>query len=62
MAVLSDASPNGIIRSRHDSLMLLTNQSACAFKFGLRGGNRTDFTPAPRRIVRNSDVYSASRS
>jgi hypothetical protein len=25
--------------------MLLTNRSACPFKFGLRGGNRTDFTP-----------------
>src|SRR5215475_14035969 len=32
-------SPNRIIRSRHDSLIVRTNRFACAFKLGLRGGS-----------------------
>jgi hypothetical protein len=33
-----------------DSLMLLTNLSAWGFKFGDRGGNFTDFTPADSSV------------
>jgi hypothetical protein len=29
--------------------MVRTNLSACAFRFGDRGGSLTDFTPAPVR-------------
>ena len=35
-----------INRSKQDSLMLRTNHSAWAFKFGDRGGSFTDSTPA----------------
>ena len=35
-------SPKKIMRSRQDSLMLRTNLSACAFRFGDRGGSFTD--------------------
>jgi len=45
MDVRSALSPNKIIRSRQDSLIVRTNRSACAFKFGEDGGNFTDFTP-----------------
>src|SRR5215831_18435423 len=38
----SELSPNRIIRSRQDSLIVRTNLSACAFKFGDRGGSFTD--------------------
>src|SRR5262249_55872206 len=45
-------SPNRIIRSRHDSLIVRTNRSACAFKLGLRGGSFTDATPASASRLR----------
>jgi hypothetical protein len=47
-----------IIRSRHSSLIVRTNLSAKAFKFGDHAGRRTDFTPAASRIERNSFVNS----
>ena len=37
MAVRNDSSPNRIIRSRHDSLIVRTNPSAWASRFGERG-------------------------
>lgn len=51
-----------IIRSRQDSLMLRTNRSACAFRFGDRGGGFTGFTPAQAIMAKNSAVDSGSRS
>jgi hypothetical protein len=45
MAARNDASPKKIMRSTHDSLMLRTNLSAWAFRFGDRGGSFTDSTP-----------------
>ena len=48
--------------SRQASLMLRTHLSACAFRFGLRGGNLTDSTPASFSVHRNSCVNSGSRS
>ena len=44
MDLRNDCSPNRIICSQQDSLMVLTN-SAYAFKFGDRGGSLTAFTP-----------------
>jgi hypothetical protein len=46
---------------QHDSLILRTNRSAWAFRFGDRGGNFTDCTPALASMVRNSSVKSGSR-
>ena len=51
-----------IIRSRQDSLMLRTNLSACAFRFGDRGGNLTDSTSKSATMFRNSAVNRGSRS
>ena len=45
MAVLKASSPKKIIRSKHSSLIDLTNRSAKAFRFGERGGSFTDLTP-----------------
>jgi hypothetical protein len=58
--VRNGSSPNKIIRSKHDSFIVLTNCSAYAFKLGDRGGNFTDFTPESARIRRNSAVNSGS--
>src|SRR5215470_602585 len=55
-------SPNKIIRSKHDSLIVRTNRSACAFKLGLRGGSFTEATPASASRLRNSAVNNGSRS
>ena len=41
----------GIIWLRHSSLIDRTKRSANAFKFGLRGGNFTVFTPPALRIA-----------
>src|SRR3954449_12361061 len=41
MAFLRPASPNRMRRSRQDSLILLTNLSASAFRFGDRAGTLT---------------------
>ena len=46
----------------HDSLIVCTNLSACAWRFGERGGSLTDFTPTSARISRNSVVNSRSQS
>src|SRR3954465_9055775 len=62
MALLRDASPKKIRRSRHDSLIERTNLSAYAFRFGDCGGNFIAFTPTLARIHRNSVVNSGSRS
>src|SRR5580658_7110850 len=62
MAVRNDPSPKKISRSKQDSLMLRTNRSAWAFKFGDRGGSFTDSTPASAIIFKNSAVNSGSRS
>ena len=62
MALLNECSPNRIIRSRQDSLIVRTNLSAWAFRLGDRGGNFTHFTPTLPRISRNSAVNSGSRS
>src|SRR6516162_10738190 len=62
MAVRSAPSPNRIIRSRQDSLIVRTNLSAWAFRFGDLGGNFTDFTPMLPRSSRISAVNSGSRS
>jgi len=51
-----------IIRSRQDSLMLRTNLSACAFRFGDRGGNLTDSASKSATMFRNSVVNRGSRS
>src|SRR5271156_1016575 len=61
MAVRNDASPKRIKRSKQDSLMLRTNRSAWAFKFGDRGGSFTDSTPASAIIFKNSAVNRGSR-
>src|ERR1700733_12584104 len=61
MAVCNDASPKKIGRSKQDSLMLRTNRSAWAFRFGDRGGSFTDSTSASAIIFRNSAVNSGSR-
>src|SRR6267143_2878604 len=52
MAFLSESSPKKIIRSRQPSLILRTNLSAWAFKFGDRGGNCTDWIPASASMIR----------
>ena len=62
IAVLRAPSPNRIICSRKDSMIVRTNLSACAFRFGDRGGNFSDFTPALPISSRNSAVNSGSRS
>src|ERR1700682_3973361 len=62
VAVRNDSSPNRIVRSRQDSLMVRTNLSACAFRFGDRGGSFTDFTPTSATMSKNSIVNSGSRS
>jgi hypothetical protein len=46
----------------HFFLMVLTNRSACGFKFGDRGGSCTDFTALAASVPRNSVVNSGSRS
>ena len=51
-----------IIRSRQVSLMLRTNLSACAFRFGDRGGNLTDSASKSATMFRNSVVNRGSRS
>jgi hypothetical protein len=50
VASLNESSPKKIIRSRHSSLIDLTNRSAKAFKFGERGGSFTDSTPDSARM------------
>ncbi len=50
MAFRNEPSPNRIMRSKHDSLIVLTKRSAYAFRFGERGGNFTDFTPLASRV------------
>ena len=42
--------------------MVLTKRSAWAFKFGDRGGSFTDCIPESASMLRNSFVYSGSRS
>src|ERR1051325_4520681 len=54
--------PSKITLSRQDSLMVRTNLSANAFRFGDRGGSLTDLTPTPASRFRNSVVNSGSRS
>ena len=54
MAVRNDSSPNRIIRSRQNSLTVLTNLSACAFRFGDRGGSFTDLTPTSATMSKKS--------
>src|SRR5215831_18757275 len=62
MAFRTEPSPNRIIRSRHDSLMVLTKRSAWALRLGERGGSFTDCTPLASKISRNSAVNRGSRS
>src|SRR5262245_47022853 len=59
MAAQTDPSPNRIIRSRQDSLIVRTNRSACAFKFGELGGpraGRDDNAARPPASVERADV------
>jgi hypothetical protein len=51
MAVRTDSSPKKMIRFRQDSLMLRTNLSAWAFRFGDRGGSLTVSTPVSVIVV-----------
>src|SRR5262249_15014333 len=55
-ALLNASSPNRIICSRQSSLIVRTNLSAWAFKFGDRAGSFTDSIPCSASIVRNSRV------
>ena len=58
----NDRSPNKIIRSRHDSLIVRTKRSAYAFRFGECGGSRTASTPVAASVWRNASLNSGSRS
>src|SRR6516225_3082620 len=49
IAFRNELSPNRIICSRQASLMVRTNRSAYAFRFGDRGGSLTDSMPEPRQ-------------
>src|SRR5262245_44946402 len=60
MAFRRECSPNKISRSKQPSLIVLTNLSACAFKFELRVGNFTDSIPASASMLRNSRVQRIS--
>src|SRR6516225_3901863 len=50
------------MRSRQDSLIVRTNRSAWAFRFGECGGSLTDSMPFVARIWTNSAVNKGSRS
>jgi hypothetical protein len=45
-------SPRGIMRANHSDLIDRTKRSAKAFRFGLRAGSRSAFTPALARMLR----------
>src|SRR5262249_15962505 len=47
---------------RNLGLIVRTNRSVYAFRFGDRGGSFTDSIPCSANMVRNSRVYSGSRS
>ena len=49
----------GVLLTMYDAR---TNLSACAFRFGDRGGSFTDFTPTSAIMSKNSVVNSGSRS
>src|SRR5262245_64957604 len=51
-----------MIRSKHDSLMVRTNRSAEALRFGDRGGRRTTCTSAAASVSRKARVNRGSRS
>jgi hypothetical protein len=51
-----------IIRLRHSDLIESTNRSAKAFRFGLRGGSRTEVTPALWSTSRKPRVNRESLS
>src|SRR5215510_5061381 len=51
-----------MIRSKLDSLMVRTNRSAYAFRFGDRGGRRTTCTSAAASVSRKARVNRGSRS
>src|SRR5437879_3524367 len=62
---MSNRSLDGTVSVRvgvQPSFIVRTNLSAYAFKFGDRGGNLTDWMPASASVLRNSFVYSGSRS
>ena len=58
----NDGSPKRISLDRHSSLTDRTHRSACGFRFGLRGGNRTGVTPPSGSMVSNAGQYFPSRS
>src|SRR5579859_2086516 len=62
MVLRNEPSPNRIIRSKHDSLMVRTKRSAWAFRFGERGGSFTGCTPVVASVSRNSAVNNGSRT
>ena len=55
-------SPITMKPERHSLLIDPIHRSAYAFKFGLRGGSRTVFTPADSRMFRNLRQYFESLS
>jgi hypothetical protein len=57
----NEASPNKIMRSRQDSLIVRTNRSAWAFRFGECGGSLTDSMPLVASFWTNSAVNKGSR-
>ena len=60
MAFRSESSPNKIICSKQASLIVRTNRSAYAFKFGDRGGSLTDSMPNPAMMARMYEVENVS--
>ncbi|MFT4639654.1 MAG: hypothetical protein ACI8T1_002979, partial [Verrucomicrobiales bacterium] len=58
----NDPPPIRTILDRQSSLIVRTNRSAKAFRFGDRTGSLTDFTPTLSRIFSNSPVNSVALS
>ena len=59
---VAPGSPTRIRFARHSSFTDRTQRSAYAFRFGLRGGNRTGLTPPSRTASSNAGQYLPSRS
>ena len=62
MVCRSDNSPNRMSLDKHSLLMERTHLSAKAFRFGLRAGSKSGWTPPERSVARKEAQNLLSRS